>query len=73
MLTLQYQQGGGCGDDPQDAEARFTSSDTTIVSIDSLRGSLIGKRVGDAAVWLNYPGNIRSAGSNIGIVTVHVR
>ncbi len=70
---LEFLQGGACGDGPQPIDMRFTSTDSTIAAVDSVSGNVWGKRVGDVAIWITYPGQSRSATAYASRVLVHVR
>lgn len=50
-----YEEGGSCTNTfaPSSAQPRWSSSDTTIVQIDSATGRVTGKRIGDASVVPN--------------------
>ena len=47
-----YEEGGSCDNvfEPRPERSRWTTADTTIVSVDSVSGRITGLRVGDARV-----------------------
>jgi uncharacterized protein YjdB len=70
QLHPEYQTGDGCvgnisGADYHNTPTRWSTTDTAVVSVDSLTGLITGRRVGDARV---------SAHSAAGLaLLVHVR
>ena len=72
-LTIEYAEGGACGESPSHPAVRFTSSDSLVARVDSLTGRLSAMRAGEASVWLNYAGLPRTATSHTAEVLVHVR
>ena len=54
-FVVTYEEGGSCTNTfaPVPGRARWSSSDTTIVQVDSATGRVTGKRIGDATVVPN--------------------
>ena len=54
-FVVTYEEGGSCSKifAPVSGQARWTSSDSTIVQVDSATGQVMGKRIGDATVVPN--------------------
>lgn len=54
-FVVTYEEGGSCSKifTPVPGQAHWTSSDSTIVRVDSVTGQVTGKRIGDATVVPN--------------------
>ena len=56
-FVATYEEGGSCTNNfaPVPGRARWSSSEITIVDVDSVTGRITGKRIGDALVVPNVP------------------
>jgi uncharacterized protein YjdB len=71
--TVEFTQGGGCGEAPAHPAMHFLSSDTLVARVDATSGRVTAVSVGDATIWMNYADLVLSSTSFTASAVVHVQ